>query len=49
MKYIIFLRARVGGGRYEAYFHSGYFYIHDENGSRTIHQRDVKSAIITWK
>lgn len=44
MKYIIFLKNRVGGGRYEAYFNSGYFHIQDENGSRTVHERDVKRA-----
>jgi len=44
MKYIIFIRNRAGGGRYIAYFDSGYYHIQDENGSRTIHQRDVKRA-----
>ena len=42
MKYLIFLRNRIGGGRHIAYFNSGFFYIQDENGSRVVHQRDVK-------
>ena len=42
MKYLIFLRDRIGGGRFIAFFNSGYFHIQDENGSRTVHEGDVK-------
>ena len=43
MKYLIFLRNRVGGGRYISYFDSGYFHIYDEiRGSFTVHSKDVK-------
>jgi len=40
MKYIIFLKNRIGGGRYLAYFDSGYFHIQNEN--RTVYMKDVK-------
>ena len=46
MKYLIFLRNRIGGGRYIAYFDSGFFHIQDENGSRTVHMRDVKRSYL---
>ena len=50
MKYLIFLRNRIGGGRYIAYFNSDFFYIQDENGSRVVHQRDVKRCYLKeWK
>ena len=43
MKYLIFLRNRVGGGRYTGYFDSDYFHIHDQiKGSFTVHQKDIK-------
>ena len=47
MKYLIFLRNRIGGGRYFAYFNSGYYYVFDERkGSFTVPQRDVKRSYL---
>lgn len=46
MKYLIFLRDRIGGGRFIAYFDSGFFHIQDDNGSRTVHMRDVKRSYL---
>ena len=46
MEYLIFLRNRVGGGRYYAFFDSGLFHIQDNKGSRTVHMRDVKRSYL---
>lgn len=46
MKYLIFLRDRIGGGRYTAYFNCGYFYLVTNEGSRAVHQNDVKRAYL---
>jgi hypothetical protein len=46
MKYLIFLRNRVGGGRFIAYFDSGIFHFSDENGSRTVNSNDVKRSYL---
>jgi hypothetical protein len=42
MKYLIFLRNRIGGGRFIAYFDSGTFHFEDSNGCRSVKQEDVK-------
>jgi len=46
MKYLIFLRNRIGGGRFIAYFSSGFFHFNDEEGSRTVHMNDVKRSYL---
>ena len=46
MKYLIFLKDRVGGGRYFAYFVSGYFHLIIEEGSRVVHQDNVKRSYL---
>jgi len=46
MKYLIFLRDRIGGGRFIAYFDSGVFHFSDENGSRCVSMRDVKRSYL---
>jgi len=40
MKYLIFLRKRVGGGRTIAYFYDGFFHF----GNRCVPSRDVKRS-----
>ena len=47
MRYLIFLKNRIGGGRYYAYFNSGYYHIQDEiKGSFTVHQNNVKRSYL---
>ena len=49
MRYLIFLRNRVGGGRFIAYFDSGIFHFTDVNGSRTVRMSDVKRSYLRTK
>ena len=49
MKYLIFIRNRVGGGRFIAYFDNGFFHFNDDSGSRAVHQRDVKRSYLKRK
>lgn len=46
MKYLIFIRNRIGGGRHIAYFNSGYFHFNDNNESRTVHMDNVKRSYL---
>lgn len=46
MEYIIFIRKRKGGGRYIAFFDSGYFHY---DGNKCIHQKDVKRSYLKKK
>lgn len=47
MKYLIFVRYRIGGGRFIAIFDSGYFYFTDDNNnSRIVHMNNVKRSYL---
>ena len=46
MKYLIFLKRRIGGGRFIAYFDSGFFHFNDKNGSRCVYMKDVKRSYL---
>jgi len=49
MKYLIFLKNRVGGGRFIAFFDSGYFHFSDETGNRSVYQKNVKRSYLLTK
>ena len=49
MRYLIFLRTRVGGGRFIAYYDSGFFHFTDESGCRLVHSKDVKRSYLYTK